>query len=119
MTYQKRLGNAGELIAEEYLTRQGFQILEKNFNSRYGEIDLVAIDLNCVVFIEVKTRTSTEFGNPEDSISPSKLLKLENAALLWMEAHPEAPDDWRIDVIAILLDHQKNVKDLRHFKVSD
>jgi putative endonuclease len=115
MTYQKRIGKIGEAIAAKHLASKGYQILDQNFTSRFGEIDLVALDKDCVAFVEVKTRTTVGFGHPEESITESKLEKLENTALLWLEAHPEAPDDWRIDVIAILLDHQNNVRELKHF----
>ena len=115
MTYQQHIGKIGEDIAANYLLEKGYQVLDQNFNARYGEIDLVALDVGCVVFVEVKTRTTAAFGNPEDSITPAKLEKLENAALLWLQAHPEAPDDWRMDVIAILIDHHNNEKELKHF----
>lgn len=115
MTYQKQIGNTGERIAADYLLKKGYQVLDQNFNVRFGEIDLVALDDDCVVFVEVKTRTSTAFGNPEDSVTASKIEKMENSALLWLQAHPEAPDNWRMDVIAILVDHQHNVRDLQHF----
>lgn len=115
MTYQKRIGKLGEKIAAEYLADKGYQLLDKNFNVKYGEIDLVALDKDCVVFVEVKTRTSDAFGNPEDSVTPAKIERMQNAALLWLQAHTEAPDDWRMDVIAIFLDHQNNIKDLQHF----
>lgn len=115
MTYQQHIGKVGEAIAANYLLDKGYQMLDQNFKARYGEIDLVALDAECVVFVEVKTRTTSAFGNPEDSITPAKLQKLENAALLWLQAHPEAPDDWRMDAIAILIDHQNNVKELKHF----
>lgn len=115
MTYQQRIGKLGESIAAHYLLVKGYQVLDQNFIARYGEIDLVALDAGCVVFVEVKTRTTAAFGNPEDSITPAKLEKLENAALLWLQAHPDAPDDWRMDVIAILIDHQNTVKDIKHF----
>jgi putative endonuclease len=115
MTYQQRIGKFGETIAAKYLLDKGYQVLDQNFNARYGEIDLVALDTDCVVFVEVKTRTSAAYGNPEDSITPAKLEKLENTALLWLQAHPEAPDDWRLDVIAILVDRLNNVNDIKHF----
>lgn len=115
MTYQKRVGKIGEAIAAKHLAGKGYQILEQSFTARFGEIDLVALDKDCIVFVEVKARTTVGFGHPEESITASKLEKLENTALLWLEAHPESPDDWRIDVIAILLDHQNNVRDLQHF----
>lgn len=119
MTYQKRIGKIGEHIAAGYLQENGYQVLDQNFNARYGEIDLIALDADCVVFVEVKTRTTDSFGNPEDSITSAKMERLQNAALLWLEAHPEAPEDWRLDVIAIVLDHQKQVKDLQHFINTD
>jgi len=73
------------------------------------------MDDDCVVFVEVKTRTSDTFGTPESSITPSKLDRLCNAGLLWMQAHPEVPDSWRIDAVAILLDRQEILVDIQHF----
>jgi len=115
MTYQKRIGKIGEKLAAGYLTGKGYQLLEFNFNVVYGEIDLIALDGEIVVFVEVKTRTSDTFGSPEDSITSAKLEKIQNAALMWLQAHPDAPDDWRLDVIAILIDRQNNLLDLQHF----
>jgi len=115
MTYQKQIGALGESIAAKYLQDQGYQVLDQNFTVKYGEIDLVALDEDCVVFVEVKTRRSATFGNPEDSVTPAKIERMENAALLWLQAHPEVPDEWRMDVIAILIDRDKQVSDLQHF----
>ena len=115
MTYQKRIGKIGEKLAADYLTDKGYYLLEQNFNVVYGEIDLIALDGEIVVFVEVKTRTSDTFGSPEDSITSSKIEKMQNAALMWLQAHPDAPDDWRMDVIAILIDRQNNLMDLQHF----
>ncbi|MFW5714171.1 MAG: YraN family protein [Brevefilum sp.] len=115
MTYQKRIGNLGESIAADFLTDHGYQLMDKNFSTPYGELDLVFDDLGQVVFVEVKTRTSDTFGNPETSITEIKLERIQNAALLWLQAHPEIRDDWRMDVIAILLDAKGNVRDIQHF----
>jgi len=115
MTYQKQIGNEGESIAADFLRQNGFHLLEQNFTSRYGEIDLVALQSNCVVFVEVKTRTTQTFGMPEDSITPVKLERVQNAGLMWLQEHPEAPGDWRIDVIAILMDSKRHVQDIKHF----
>ena len=57
MTYQNRIGKIGEQIAAEYLADNGYQLLDRNFNVRYGEIDLIAFETDIVVFVEVKTRT--------------------------------------------------------------
>lgn len=115
MTYQKRIGRIGEQIAAEYLSQKGYQLLDENFTARYGEIDLIALDQDSVVFVEVKTRTSNTFGAPEDSITPIKLEKMQNTALMWLQEHPDAPEDWRMDVIAVLIDHKNNLLDLQHF----
>ncbi len=113
--YQKHIGNIGEKIAADYLQSEGYQLVDQNFTTRYGELDLVALEGGNLVFVEVKTRTSATFGLPEESVTPTKLERIQNAALLWLQAHPEYPDDWRVDVIAILLDHDKAVQDLHHF----
>ena len=115
MTYQKRIGNQGEQIAAVYLESKGYRILEQNYNTRFGEIDLVAQEGDSLVFVEVKARTSTTFGLPEASVTPAKLEKIENAILLWLHDHPDYEDDWRIDVIAILLKKDTSVEDIQHF----
>ena len=115
MTYQQRIGSEGEDFAAQYLQSRGFEILDQNYHSRYGELDLVAEHDRCIVFIEVKTRTSDRFGLPEASVTPEKLEKINNTGLLWLQDHPEAPDDWRIDVIAIIMDKDNKVTDIQHF----
>lgn len=115
MTYQKKIGDFGEKIAEEYLVEKGYQVLDRKYTTRFGELDLVTMEAGCIVFVEVKTRTSTTFGTPEDSITPAKIERIENAGLLWMQEHPTAPDDWRIDAIAIYVNSQGQLIDLRHF----
>lgn len=115
MTYQKQIGKIGEDLAADYLIKQGCQILARNFSVRFGEIDLIALDGDDLIFVEVKTRTTDTFGAPEDSVTPAKVERMQSAAMMWLQAHPEAPDDWRMDVIAILIDHQNKVLDLQHF----
>ena len=115
MTYQREIGNTGEHLAAEYLKEKGYQLLDQNFHTRYGELDLVMLNNEIIVFVEVKARTSKAFGSPEDSITPSKLEHIQNAGLLWLQEHPEAPDDWRIDVVSILMDHNRKPKNIKHF----
>lgn len=115
MTYQRKIGDKGEQIAAEYLKERGFQLLEKNFITRYGELDLVTLEGDMIVFVEVKTRTSKAFGLPETSITPTKMERIENAALLWLQAHPEASEDWRVDVVAIIMGQQGEILDFQHF----
>ena len=114
-TYQQQIGARGEKIAADYLRSQGYEILDANYHSRYGEIDLVAEGDRCVVFVEVKTRTNDRFGLPEASVTPSKLEKIYDTALLWLQDHPDKPDDWRVDVISIQLDPALQPQDIQHF----
>jgi putative endonuclease len=115
MTYKKIIGNRGEEFAADFLISKGYRIIEKNFYSRYGEIDLVTQDSGAIVFVEVKTRRNKSFGDPEDSVTPTKLKRIYKAGLMWLQAHPESPEDWRIEVLSILLDEKCQVQDIRHF----
>lgn len=114
-TYRQRVGQQGEEIAANYLQHQGYQILDRNYHSRFGEVDLVAEKDDVVVFVEVKARTSVSFGLPEESVTTEKLAKIYDTALLWLQDHPEKSDDWRVDVIAIQMDKGLQPKDIQHF----
>jgi putative endonuclease len=115
MTYQRRIGDMGEALASTFLEDLGYQFLDQNYATRYGELDLVFQDADMIVFVEVKTRTSDTYGNPESSITEAKLERIQNAALLWLQDHPEVADDWRVDVVAVLLGAGGKVEDLQHF----
>ncbi|MBL7159410.1 YraN family protein [Candidatus Microgenomates bacterium] len=94
-------GQEGEKIAASYLKSQGYQIIEKNFKKRYGEIDLIALEKNILVFIEVKTRWSKKFGPPEEAVTPRKLRSVIKTAQYYKMIHPELPEAMRIDVVAV------------------
>lgn len=95
------LGKWGESLAADYLADRGYIILERNARTSYGEIDLVARQGSCLVFVEVKTRASAVLGSPEISVSGRKQAHLIASARAYVQALPEQEDDWRIDVIAI------------------
>ena len=95
------IGRWGEQIAEEFLVKQGIEILARNIRTPYGEIDIVARQGELVLFEEVKTRTNTAFGFPEDSITELKKKHLYQNALAYIQARPELGDHWRIDVLSI------------------
>lgn len=107
-------GQLGENLAFGYLKKLGYKIIDRNFRIRGGEIDIIAIDKETVVYIEVKTRSSKIFGTPEESVNKYKLYFLERAAKFYRAKHPNLPLAERIDVIAIDLDNS-DVK-LRHIK---
>lgn len=102
MDARTALGNAGELIAAQYLHERGFVIVERNWRCRAGEIDIVAKLGRCFVFVEVKTRRSSRFGHPLEAITPTKASRLRALARTWMEAKA-AVGSIRIDAVGVLM----------------
>lgn len=102
MSRQQQLGRWGEQLAGEFLVQHGCEVVERNARTPYGELDLVVRHANDLVFVEVKARSNTAYGMPEQAITPSKREHLVQAAQAYMQAHPELESRWRIDVIAIL-----------------
>ena len=102
-SFRKDIGDWGERKAAELLRNQSYTILETNFRCRTGEIDIVAQDDDCLVFVEVRTKSGTNFGSPEESITNTKKQKLISAAMTYIQGHEDAPESWRIDVVAIQL----------------
>jgi putative endonuclease len=98
---RKELGAWGERIAAEYLRKRGYIIRELNYRCSLGEIDIVAQDKDCLVFVEVRTRRSADFGPPEESVTFAKKEKLLSLALFYLQVHSDLPSLWRIDVVAI------------------
>lgn len=110
------IGQLGEQEACNYLQKQGYKILEKNFHySRYAEIDIIAKDKDTIVFVEVKTRTTAEFGHPFEAVNHKKLLNILKAGLAYLKTTKESHKNYRIDVIGVLgtqkpqIEHLKNI----------
>ncbi len=100
------LGAWGQAHARAYLERRGYAILHENFRCREGEIDLVADDAGCLVFVEVRTRNGRRIGTPEESVDARKQAQLIRVAEAFRQTHPNASPDWRIDVVAVEGDGQ-------------
>lgn len=102
--YNKRtIGSEHEKIAEAYLTDLGYQIIEHNFYCRTGEIDMIAKDKEYLVFVEVKYRSSTELGYPEEAITKRKQRSIIKAAKYYMLKNGLGEDTpCRFDVLVIL-----------------
>lgn len=115
------IGKLGETYAEKFLNANNYQILRKNFHSRFGEIDIIALDLNAshpqVVFLEVKTRTNDSFGAPQESISRQKLSRIFKTAMHFTN-FPTKNNfrHWRIDAIAVKLNYNHKLETIDHFK---
>ena len=90
-----------EDAAARFLESQGYKIAQRNVVSRFGEIDIVALDDGMVVFVEVKSRTSDHYGPPEDSVNRRKRDKLRRLAQLFLEQHKLLDTPCRFDVVAL------------------
>lgn len=97
------LGRLGENLAVAHLQRQGYTILERNHRLPGGEIDVVARDGDCLVLVEVRTRRGTNYGTPEESLTPTKQRRMRHLAEAYVEALPEPPPAYRVDVVAVEL----------------
>lgn len=98
---RKLIGKEGEDRAAQFLSKQGYRILERNYRTRSGEIDLIALHQGEVVFVEVKTRTSNAFGAPELAVTPQKQQRMIKAALGYIKHKKLHQVPCRFDVVAI------------------
>jgi putative endonuclease len=99
-----RLGARGEKLAARYLRRHGFKILYRNFRGRQGgEIDLVCRDHDTLVFVEVKTRASQDFGRPLEAVNRQKERRLSLGALAWLRLLGDPDILFRFDVVEVLI----------------
>ena len=103
---RKTTGALGENLAAQFLKKKGYRIREQNYTCKYGEIDIVAEKKGYLVFIEVRTKRTKEFGSPEESITPIKKQKLINVAHSYINDHEKLPLSWRIDFVGVELDQQ-------------
>lgn len=100
---RRRIGALGERLAADYLQKQGYRLRERNFRCREGEIDIIAEKDDFLIFVEVRTKRSSSFGTPEESVTASKLERLINLAQSYIQSHQDLPPWWRIDIVAVEL----------------
>lgn len=96
----KIIGNSGEDAACEYIKKQGYKIVSRNTVNKLGEIDIIAQNRGCLVFIEVKTRTSDKFGTPAEAVTYYKKQKIIKTAEVYLMQNP-TDLDIRFDVIEV------------------
>jgi putative endonuclease len=115
-------GNRGEQYAVEFLVSNEFQIVERNFRIRGGEIDIIAIETDpraeekTLVFLEVKTRSSHDFGEPLEAIGYYKMRALIKATQFYKMKHPKLPDLMRIDAVSVLINDEGQLLDIELVK---
>jgi putative endonuclease len=102
MAAKDELGRRGEDLAAKYLLDGGMRVIERNWRCARGEIDIVLLDGDELVFAEVKTRSSVSFGHPLEAITVPKLRKPRQLAGMWCEQHPTRYSRVRIDAVAVV-----------------
>jgi putative endonuclease len=110
------LGRWGEKIAHDYLVGRGYKVIERNFRTEFGEIDLITERDGVTVFVEVKTRSGEQYGNPEEAITPEKTLHMVESAQAFIQNSSGLIKEWRIDVIAIRRGSSEQSPEITHFE---
>ncbi|HWE59879.1 MAG TPA: YraN family protein [Solirubrobacteraceae bacterium] len=117
---RRRLGAAGEQLAADHLARRGFQILDRNYRTRWGELDIIACDDRQIVFCEVKCRIANRAGrDPLESVHPSKRAQVRRMASRWLSErqHPRV-SDLRFDAIGVTLSPDGQLLRLDHLEAA-
>lgn len=115
-TAKQTLGRHGEDLACDYLLKHGYRIIDRNYKKRYGELDVICIKNNILIFVEVKTRIGHVFGTPEEAVTPWKLREVKQTGLYYKMIHSQLPEALRIDVIGIELDFDKTLIYFNHIQ---
>jgi putative endonuclease len=116
---RRQLGATGEQLAADHLARRGFQILERNFRTRWGELDIVASDGHSIVFCEVKSRIANRSNrDPLESVHPRKRKQVRMMATQWLRERPDRPRavELRFDAIGVTLERDGRLVRLDHLE---
>ena len=113
---RKEVGAIGEKLAADLLKKHGYKILQRNYRCREGEVDIIAQKDDSLVFVEVRTKKSSGFGTPEESVSFFKREKLISLANAYIQTLDNPPASWRIDVVAVELAPNDKVSRLEHIE---
>lgn len=104
MTHTRRnLGKRGEVVASNFLKKEGYAIITSNYRTRSGEIDLVALDGEVLVFIEVKTRSGQNYGSPLEAVTPQKQRQISKVAAEYLNINKRFDSQARFDVVAVTI----------------
>ncbi len=116
MRVKDAVGRFGEQCAADYLQRAGMIVLARNWRCPDGELDLVVRDGDMVVFVEVKTRSSTRYGEPAEAVTRLKAARVRRLAVRWLAEHPGYDVQLRFDVVSVLRHRGGGGVELRHLR---
>jgi putative endonuclease len=100
------VGAKGESFAVELLLKNGYKILTRNYRTKVGEIDIIAVDHDTLVFVEVKTRNSSRFGQPIEAVTARKQATIQMVAQKFIKEHSKLPKKYRIDVVSVYVNNE-------------
>ena len=109
-------GKRGELEAERFLLRKGYTIVDRGYEDKTGEIDLIAVDNQTIVFVEVKTRRSDAAGDPTEAVDDTKQLHMTKTSRSYLKWHRLTDQPARFDVIAIVWANDDSPPEIRHYE---
>lgn len=107
---RRETGIRGEKLAQELLKKRGYRILETNYRCPHAEVDIIARQKDCLVFVEVRSKKNLRFGTPEESITFAKRSRLRAAAAHYLQTHENLPSQWRIDVVVLELSREGKIE---------
>ncbi len=110
--FNRKTGEVGEDLALGLLLKKGYELVLRNFSTRFGEIDLIMRDKDILVFVEVKTKKGLDFGTPEEMFTRNKYQKVKNMALVYLKGK-EVP--CRIDMVAVVLNIENEPVSVKHY----
>jgi putative endonuclease len=113
---KQALAHWGEETAKNYLEARGIRIVEKNYRTPSGEIDLIGFENDDLIFFEVKTRSSIKFGYPEEAVDTKKIEKIEMVANEYLDTLSTNNLNWRIDTVAIIRNPNTQKYQIKWFK---
>jgi putative endonuclease len=116
MSDKIKIGKFGQSLAVQFLIKRNYQILTQNYFCKQGEIDIVAKQDEQIIFTEVKTRLSRNYGLPEESVNAQKIEKLDLAAMHYLESQKVETDNYRFDLIAVEIDKDNKKAQIRQHK---
>lgn len=112
---RKTVGQWGEDAASDYLKQNGYKILERNYHSHFGEIDIIAQEGECICFVEVKTRKNSYFGFPAEFVNLTKQQKIIKTAEFYLTNNIVVNNSYRFDIIEVF-HYDKQIAKINHLK---
>ena len=117
--YRKSIGQIGEDAACNYLEEHGYSIIERNYRTRFGEIDIIATNNSIVTFVEVKTKVDLHTGKPYEAVGKVKLRHLQKVIQHYLLIRKIKNSKLSLDVISIVLNPDHSTNELKHFRSID